>query len=235
MPATGAPRIEVQASRPTTSELDTMRGSTDTGTPSASHVGACHSHASKSISMVREALVTSGAVFLDSLGHGGLVADEPGQFDRAEIGGDGEASHATEALLCQLGGSQVQPYHRVVQGLAGVLVPDDGRLALVGDPDRNHVQGRIALVGQLGHGGVDALDRVVENLERVVLAPPVPRVELLVLHLVRRNGARMLVEQDEARRGGALVERPHQLLGSQTARETQNALPSAGLQARAGP
>ena len=101
-------------------------------------------------------------------------------------------------------GARVLPHDRVVDRLAGLAVPDDRGLALVGDADRLDVAG---LGVGVGHRAVDDLARAAPDLGRVVLDPAGLRVDLLVLALIDVGDAAVLVEEDEARAGGALVDR----------------------------
>ena len=89
-----------------------------------------------------------------------------------------------------------------VDGLAGVAVPDDGGLALVGDADGGH----LGPAGHVRQRGAGAGELGAPDLGRVVLHPAGAREVLGDLALVRRDGGAGLVEDDGTGRGGALVE-----------------------------
>src|SRR6185295_13578617 len=142
----------------------------------------------------------------------GHVVEQPGDLGAAEVRIDDQAGalayQALGADLLQLlalrRGAPVLPDDRVVDRLAGLPVPDDGGLALVGDADRDQVLER--------DGGV--ADRFArhfalrgEDLLRVVLDPARLRKDLRELALRDRLRHAFLVEEDGARAGRSLVER----------------------------
>src|SRR5262249_24668752 len=100
-------------------------------------------------------------------------------------------------------GAGVLPDNGVVIRMAGVPVPDDGRLALVGDADRGQVRGFEAVPGQ---GGTDDRGRTLPDLDRVMFDPSGPRQNLLMLELVAADLTAVVVEDHEPRAGGALVD-----------------------------
>jgi hypothetical protein len=128
-----------------------------------------------------------------------------------EVGGQRQAGLAAEAVLADVAaefpaegvGAGVLPDDGVVDGLTGVLVPEESGLALVGDADGLDVVAGDA--GLLDGSGDDLLD-VGPDLVGVVLDPARLREDLLVLLLVDRDDTAVLVEDDAAAGGGALVD-----------------------------
>ena len=103
-----------------------------------------------------------------------------------------------------LRGAAVLPDDGVVDRLAGGLVPDHHRLALVGDADRRHLGRRQA--GGVQHVAADG-QRVGPDVLGIVLDPAVGRIELLQLALRHLHDPPFAVEQDGAAAGGPLVDR----------------------------
>ena len=197
---------------------------------------SCQSSVSRSISSVRLALVTSVTWRPPSLPAGEVpqhpavggaeqqlavlrplagavdVVEHPRDLRAGEVGGErqaGDVAQPVDALVAgqlahEPAGAGVLPDDRVVDRLAGLAVPDHGRLALVGDADRLDVT---RLDVGVGHRAVDHAPRVLPDLGRVVLDPARLGVDLLVLTLVDVTDVAVLVEQDEARAGRALVDR----------------------------
>src|SRR5204862_988673 len=97
----------------------------------------------------------------------------------------------------------VLPDDRVSDRLAGGAVPDDRRLALVGDADAGDV-------GCLEPGTRERLARGCElrapDLARVVLDPSRLRIDLAELALRQGNDPAARIEHDRARARRALVE-----------------------------
>ena len=132
--------------------------------------------------------------------------EQPGELGRREIGVDQEAAaRGDEGLppLCAqplAGGRRapVLPDDGVVQAGAGRAVPEQRRLALVGDADGGGqgVAGRLA----------QHLDAGLPDLLRVVLDPAGLWVDLAKLALRRPERRAGGVEEDRAGRGRALVE-----------------------------
>src|SRR5690606_39145215 len=93
-------------------------------------------------------------------------------------------------------------------------VPDDGGLALIGDPDGSDV-----IRGEIGpaEGDADSLAHTVPDLHRVVFHPPGAGEQLTVLELARRDHAGAAVDDDRPRACGSLVYR-HHILGASHAR-----------------
>src|SRR5438552_17101236 len=101
-------------------------------------------------------------------------------------------------------GPPVLPDDGVVDWLAGLAVPDDGRLALIGYADAHQVlQGNILVLRRFaGH-----LTLRLEDFLRVVLDPAGLRIDLAQFALRGADRGAFLVEQDGARAGRALIER----------------------------
>ena len=108
--------------------------------------------------------------------------------------------------LAQGGGAPALPHDGVVDRAAGLLVPDDGGLPLVGDADAGNFPHVHPALGQHLHqhavlAGVD--------LHGVVLHPTGMGIVLGELLLGKLHDVLMLVEQDAAAAGGALVQSDH--------------------------
>ena len=124
----------------------------------------------------------------------------------------GKPGLGAEAVLAavrgQLGDGRrdagVLPDQGVVDRLAGVAIPDDGGLALVGDADGGEVGGA---EGALLQGGGDHFAGAPPDLVRIVLDPSGLGVDLFVLFLGDADDAAGMVENDEAGAGGSLVDR----------------------------
>src|SRR5207245_8398815 len=101
-------------------------------------------------------------------------------------------------------GPAVLPDDGVVDRLAALAVPDDGRLTLIGDADAHQIfHGNIFLLKRFaGH-----LTLRLEDFLRVVLDPAALRIDLAQFALRGADRGAFLVEQDGARAGRALIER----------------------------
>ena len=139
------------------------------------------------------------------------VLEDPLDLAAGEVGRRGQARLAPDDVALALTvegagdpvGAGVLPDDRVVVGPAGVPVPDDRGLALVGDAQRGQVAAREPLVVQ---GGLDHRGGALPDLDRVVLDPARLRQDLLVLELVLGDLVAAVVEEHEAGAGGALVD-----------------------------
>lgn len=69
----------------------------------------------------------------------------------------------------------IRPHDGVVQGLAGLFVPEDGGFTLVGDADGLDCVGVVALSLELLDCLVDTLLDRGDDLERVMFVPAMPR------------------------------------------------------------
>ncbi len=140
------------------------------------------------------------------------VVEDPADLGRREVRVGQEAcgrldvlGHArlTRELVDDRGGAPALPDDGVVDRLARRAVPDDGRLALVGDADGGDARGVDAGGGDgLVHGAVLRGP----DLARVVLDPALLREELRELALRHADDLLIAVEDDRTARGGALVE-----------------------------
>src|SRR5258706_1687645 len=109
-------------------------------------------------------------------------------------------------LLAERRGAPVLPDDRAMQRPAGLAVPEERRLALVGDAGGDDVFG--LELGRLQRLARDVALRA-EEIVGIVLDPTGLRVVLLELALRGRDRGAGLVEHDFARAGGSLVEREH--------------------------
>ena len=212
-----------------------IAGSIDFGMPMMPRISSSQSRVSRSISIVRLALVTSVtwtpplvppvrfqmhqvSMLPNSRSPASAlraravdVVQDPLDLGAREVGRQRQADLGPEAVLAAVlaelvdvdVGARVLPDDRVVDGLAGVLVPDDRGLALVGDADGGDVGGGDA---GLLEGALDDLLAARPDLRRIVLDPARLGVDLLVLLLVDRDDAAGVVEDHEAGARGALVE-----------------------------
>ncbi|MNS91052.1 hypothetical protein D3C72_1251260 [compost metagenome] len=106
-------------------------------------------------------------------------------------------------LLADLGAASALPDDGVVDRAAGVLVPDHGGFALVGDADGCYlVVVQAGLCQGLDHHG--ALGR--EDFHRIVFDPAGLRVMLCELPLGGADHVRVAVENDRAGAGRTLIE-----------------------------
>jgi len=146
------------------------------------------------------------------------MVQEPRELGAGEVGIEqqaGDSGHlglqaALAEPLADAGRTAVLPDHRLVDRLAGRPVPEDHRLALVGDADGGDFlhSARGLLQGLTHHR-----DRGLVDLFRVVLNPAVLGVELRQRPPRLGEGAALGVEQDGAGAGGALVKRKQQRFG----------------------
>ena len=151
---------------------------------------------------------------LAALGSGartGHMVQQPLQLGGGEVGIDQQAGFLLDqrgmAIGPQLGanglGAAVLPDQGVVDGLPGLAVPDDGGLALVGDPQAGDLAGADAggLQGLLRGGQLRAPD-----LHRVVFHMAGARVDLRQLALRLGHDGALAVKHNGAGAGGALVQ-----------------------------
>ena len=145
------------------------------------------------------------------------VVQEPADLGAGEVGGQRQAALGTEPVLAlvttefahEVVGAGVLPDDGVVDRLSGLLVPQQGGLALVGDADGGDlVGGDVAFLQGFPHDGLD----VGPDLLGVVFHPARFGEDLTVLTLVYRDDAPVPVEEDAAARRGALVDRGDVLL-----------------------
>ena len=139
------------------------------------------------------------------------VLQNPLQLGAGEIGVDDETGLAPDHRgvagfsqpVARPGGAAILPDDRVADRLAGFAIPDDGGLALVGDADGGDVgggePGLLECVG--GDSGLRGPDFI-----RVVFDPAGLREELAKLLLGDGDDGALVVEDDGARTGRALIE-----------------------------
>src|SRR5207253_10208366 len=102
------------------------------------------------------------------------------------------------------GRAPVLPDDRAVHGPAGCAVPEQGRLALVRDPDRREVaRGDPRVDEGRGRRLLDALP----DLLRVVLDPAGPGEVLRKLRVAAAADGELRVDDEAGRARGALVDR----------------------------
>ena len=142
------------------------------------------------------------------------MVEDPLDLGPREVRREGKPGLGPEAVLPPFGGEAVDdlvgagvlPADRVVDRPAGVAVPHQGRLPLVGDPQSGQVG---ELEAGLLQGIRHHLEHVAEDLLRILLDPSGPGEELPVLLLGHRHDPAALVEQQAARRGAPLVDGCH--------------------------
>ena len=146
------------------------------------------------------------------------VVQDPLDLRAGEVGGQAQAADLAETiralvalkLLDDVGGTHVLPDDRVVHGLAGVLIPHDRGLALVGDTHGGQV---VAVDLRLLQGLRDDGTSGVPDLDGVVLDPARVREDLREFLLADRNDFTSVVEDDRAGRSRALVNGENELFG----------------------
>ena len=105
--------------------------------------------------------------------------------------------------LAEVRRAAVLPDDRVVDGLAGLAIPHDRRLPLVGDADgRDVARPELRAAERLGRHG----DLRRPDLAGVVLNPARPGEDLLELLLADGEDGAVVIEDDGTRAGRALVE-----------------------------
>jgi len=121
----------------------------------------------------------------------------------ARVGTPGQFVH-------QRVGTGILPDQGRTDRVAGVPVPQYGRLPLVGDAECGDLVRRDAGLGN--RRGRDLLE-VAPDLRRVVFHPAWLGEQLLMLALGYRDQTAVMVEQNATCRGGALVNSHHEALG----------------------
>ena len=141
-------------------------------------------------------------------GRNGGALQQPLELRRREVRVRDEPGAAADQLGRQLaaplGRAPVLPHDRVVDRPSGAPLPDERRLALVRDPDRDHVGGAERCGGErVRSRSEDALP----ELLRIVLHPAGLRVVLLDLAVPTSTDAQLVVHHETCRPGRALVDR----------------------------
>ncbi len=116
-------------------------------------------------------------------------------------------------FIAEGGCTAVLPDDGVVDGLTGLTIPDDCRLALIGDSDSGDV---CAVDVHLGHGLGRDTGLTRPDLVRIVLDPAALREDLPELLLSHRANLAILIDDQRAGTGGALIERQDVLRLSHT-------------------
>ena len=137
------------------------------------------------------------------------IVEQPFDLARAEIGVGLEPGLSLDSFavngpcrIADIGGPAILPDDGVVDRYAGCPVPDDGRFALIGDPDRRNIGRRQVGLGKCLDGGFDLRP---PDLVRVVLDPTALRIDLRVFFLADRNGIAAVVKNNCTTAGRALV------------------------------
>lgn len=106
--------------------------------------------------------------------------------------------------LAEIGGTPVLPHDRVRNGLAVLAVPDDRSFALIGDADSRYIR-------YPGLGSCECFKRDRDLRRRdlfgIVFDPSGLRKNLVEFALGNRGDRALLIEQEGAGAGGALIER----------------------------
>ncbi len=139
------------------------------------------------------------------------VVQQPGHFRAAEIGVQQKprafGHHGLMPLglepLAQCGGAPVLPDNRVMDGLAGLAVPDQRGFPLIGDADPGDLFGLDP--GLLHHRAAGA-GRRGPKVRRIMFDPARGRVMLGKLFLRHGCHAQVTVKQDRAAGCGALID-----------------------------
>jgi hypothetical protein len=146
------------------------------------------------------------------------VIEQPLQLGSGKIGIDDEPGLASNELLMAcasqciagVGGTTILPHDRVGDRPASRAVPQDGCLALIGDPDRRQIRGFDARLGN-GLGDNARLRR--PDFRRIVLHPPWLWIVLREFPLRDRAHRASVIEHDRAGAGRALVQGKHERHG----------------------
>ena len=134
-----------------------------------------------------------------------LLAGKVGVDDQAGLGPDRVAGAVRLQALAEVRGAAILPDDRVVDRLAGLAVPDDGRLALVGDADARPCRPGARARGR----ALRPPRRSATPRSRCGSCSTQPARRKDLGELLLRDGAdrAALVEHDRAGAGGALIER----------------------------
>lgn len=108
-----------------------------------------------------------------------FVLQQPQQLGHGGVGGDGQAADICQLVTAgtrfeltgECGGSSVGPYDGIVEWLAGLDVPDDGRFSLVGDANGFDAVFGVAVLFEDFEGALNAVFNGLDNLVWIVLVP----------------------------------------------------------------
>ena len=175
-------------------------------------VGAVDSPAAKPPQQKRIDGAESEIAVGGAAGEGFVAAEHPRDFSGGKIriekqpaffvGGGLESVGAH--LAADVGGAAVLPNNRAPDGLAARALPQQSRLALIGDADGGDVGGARAGFGYRFAGGGE--ERF-PDVFRIVLDPARARKMLRELALREGDRAQIGIEQNRPRRSRALIER----------------------------
>lgn len=137
------------------------------------------------------------------------VVENPRNLGRGKIRIENQSGMRPNQLFCAGGlqpiafvcRSPILPYDGAVNGFAGCPVPDNGRFALVGNPDCRNAA-RTAPAKRLPGDG----EGVLPDLSGVMLNPAPRRIMLLMLALRLADDSGLAVKQDRTRRARALID-----------------------------
>ena len=132
-----------------------------------------------------------------------LAAGEVGVNDQARLARDQVAVAGALEIVAEPGRPAVLPDDGVMDGLAGPAVPDDRRLALIGDADGGDVSGPQSGAGQRRPGDFELAG---PNLQRVMLDPAGLGKVLGKLLLGAGADCPRVIKQDRARTRRALIQ-----------------------------
>ncbi len=116
---------------------------------------------------------------------------------------------AIDQLVDAMSRAAILPDDGVVNRTPRVTLPDDGRLALVGDTDGDDLLGRDA---RLGLRGLNGLQGGVPDRLRIVLDPAGLRIDLRVFLVHAGAHLERLIQQERGGAGGALIDGADQLV-----------------------
>src|SRR5262249_13642598 len=139
------------------------------------------------------------------------VIEEPAHLGGGEVRIEHQARlashqrfHAAFTQRRALGrGAPVLPDDRAMQGPPGTPIPQDGRLALVRDPERRHVA---ATHAGSPAGLTEDAQGDLPDLLRVVLYPTWTRVVLLELRVAAADNPSTAIEHEHGRTRGPLID-----------------------------
>ena len=160
------------------------------------------------LSMVPKASLPASAL----RARAGNVVEDPCHLASGKIRVDDEAGAFADEVfvpvllqsIAVVGRAPVLPHDRVVDRSAGLAIPDDRRLALVGDADGRDISWtQVGASERLGGDG----DLCGPDLIGIVLDPARTRKDLREFPLAGGHDIRVLIEDDGARARGALIER----------------------------